>query len=62
MSFDQVKVFSATKARERVELGERITEWLRKNKVGEIVDCVVRQSSDHEFHCLTVILFINNGG
>jgi hypothetical protein len=57
MSFTGVKVFSATKAREREELGETITRWLRSNAALEIVDRVVTQSSDDEFHCLTIVLF-----
>ncbi len=55
--FTGVKVFSATKAKEREELGESITRWLRSNPALEIVDRVVKQSSDDEFHCLTIILF-----
>jgi hypothetical protein len=57
MSFTGVKVFSATKAREREELGETVTRWLRSNAGIEIVDRVVTQSSDDEFHCLTIVLF-----
>jgi hypothetical protein len=57
MSFTGLKVFSATKAREREELGETITRWMRSNAGLEIVDRVVTQSSDDEFHCLTIILF-----
>ncbi|HYG68207.1 MAG TPA: hypothetical protein VD838_11125 [Anaeromyxobacteraceae bacterium] len=57
MQFDGVKVFSATKAKEREELGETITRWLRSNADLEIVDQVVTQSSDNEFHCLSIILF-----
>ena len=57
MSFTGVKVFSATKARERDELGETVTRWLRSNSEIEIVDRVVTQSSDDEFHCLTIVLF-----
>jgi len=59
--FDLVKVFSATKARERVALGERVTEWLaeQRGKV-VVVDKVVSQSSDNEFHCLTITLFCSN--
>ncbi len=55
--FTGVKVFSATKAKEREELGETITRWLRSNADLEIVDRVVCQSSDNEFHCYTVVLF-----
>lgn len=57
MAFDGVKVFSATKAREREDLGEIITRWLRANQGIRIVDKVVTQSSDREFHCLTITLF-----
>ncbi len=57
MSFTGVKVFSATKAREREELGETVTRWIRSNAGIEIVDRVVTQSSDDEFHCLTIVLF-----
>ena len=58
MSFvSGVKVFSATKARERGRLGEEVTHWMRENKNAEIVDKIVTQSSDSEFHCLTITLF-----
>jgi hypothetical protein len=56
MQFTGVKVFSATKAKEREELGEAVTRWLRSNAV-EVVDRVVTQSSDDEFHCLTIVVF-----
>ena len=52
-----VKVFSATKARDRENLGESITSWIRGNPTKEIVDKIVTQSSDAEFHCLTITLF-----
>ena len=57
MTFTGVKVFSATKAKEREELGETITRWLRANPDLELVDRVVTQSSDDEFHCLTFVFF-----
>jgi hypothetical protein len=57
VTFTGVKVFSATKAREREELGETITRWLRANPDQEILDRVVSQSSDDEFHCLSIVLF-----
>ena len=57
MTFTGVKVFSATKAKEREELGETVTRWIRANPDLEIVDRVVTQSSDDEFHCLTVVFF-----
>jgi hypothetical protein len=55
--FTGVKVFSATKAKERDDLGEQVTRWLRANGDLEIVDRTVMQSSDNEFHCLSVVLF-----
>ncbi len=57
VQFTGVKVFSATKAKEREELGEMVTRWLRSNGDLEVVDRVVTQSSDDEFHCLTIVLF-----
>jgi len=57
-TFDQVKVFSATKAKDRGQLGETVTEWLRKQPRTEIVDKQILQSSDAEFHCLTIVLFL----
>jgi hypothetical protein len=57
VTFTGVKVFSATKAKEREELGETITRWLRANADLEIVDKVVSQSSDDEFHCLSIVFF-----
>ena len=54
---DGAKVFSATKARERSALGDDITKWLGENPDLQVVDKVVTQSSDSEFHCLTVTLF-----
>jgi hypothetical protein len=60
MHFNGVKVFSATKAKEREELGETITRWLRANPGFEIVDKVVSQSSDNEFHCLSVVFFYSD--
>ena len=55
--FTGVKVFSATKAKEREELSENVSRWLKSNADLEIVDRVVRQSSDNEFHCYSLSLF-----
>lgn len=52
-----VKVFSATKARDREMLGDRVTEWLASNPTLDILDKHVLLSSDTEFHCLTIVLF-----
>ena len=52
-----VKVFTATKAKDREALGEAITRWLEANPRARVVDKVVTQSSDSQFHCLTITLF-----
>jgi len=56
-AFTGVKIFSTTLARDREALSERITKWIRENPQLEIVDEVVTQSSDKEFHCLTLTFF-----
>lgn len=55
--FNAVKVFSTTLARDREQMGEVITRWLKDNAGIEIVDRTVTQSSDKEFHCLTITIF-----
>lgn len=55
-NFNGVKVFAATKYADRALLGEVVTDWLASNPV-EIIDKVVTQSSDSEFHCVTITLF-----
>jgi hypothetical protein len=62
MVMSGVKVFSATKARDREALGDVITQWLRDNPQARIVDKIVTQSSDREFHCLTITLFFAASG
>ncbi len=57
MAFTGVKVFSATKAKEREELGDKVTLWLAANPNCAVQEKVVTQSSDREFHCLTITLF-----
>jgi folate-dependent tRNA-U54 methylase TrmFO/GidA len=55
--FTGVKVFSTTLARDRDALSEKITTWLREHPDLEVVDKVVTQSSDKEFHCLSITFF-----
>jgi hypothetical protein len=57
VAFTGVKVFSTTLARDREVMGEQITRWLVGHPGLEIVDRLVTQSSDKEFHCLTITLF-----
>ena len=56
-AFNGVKVFSTTLARDRDALSDRINKWMKDNPDLEIVDQVVTQSSDKEFHCLSITLF-----
>ena len=55
--FTGMKIFSTTLARDREVMGDTITRWLHENPHLEIVDKIVTQSSDKEFHCLTITLF-----
>jgi hypothetical protein len=62
MTFDPyngVKVFSATKAGDRENLGEKVTAWMRAHPQCRIVNTTVAQSSDASFHCLSIVLFWN---
>jgi len=51
-----IKVFSATKARDRESLGEAVTTWLARNPDVRIVKTFVLLSSDSEFHCMSLVL------
>ena len=51
------KVFTATKAKDREELGAVLTRWIQDNPRAKILDKVVTQSSDNEFHCLSITIF-----
>lgn len=55
--YNGVKVFSATMVKDREALGERITDWIRSNPKLTIVNTVVTQSSDEQFHCLAITIF-----
>jgi len=55
--YDGVKVFSATLVRDRMDLGEKVTQWLRENPHVHVVSHEVTQSSDSSYHCITITLF-----
>jgi len=55
--FNGVKVFSATMAQERENLGEKVTSWIKEHQHCQIVDTIVTQSSDEAFHCLAITVF-----
>jgi 1,2-phenylacetyl-CoA epoxidase catalytic subunit len=50
------KVFSVTKARDREQVGDRISTWLETNPQLEIRQAFVRMSSDSAFHCWSLVL------
>lgn len=52
-----LKVFSATKARDREVLGEAITDWMQRHPEYDVFERIVTQSSDAEYHCLAITLF-----
>ena len=51
-----VKVFSATKRRDREEVGDRVTAWLRDHPKVDVFRAVVALTSDREFHCYSLVL------
>ena len=61
--FTGVKVFFATMIAQRQTLGETVTAWLenaRARRPGfEVVDIVVRQSSDDAYHCTSICVFFH---
>ena len=56
-TFDACKVFSATTRQDRENLGETITSWLARHPEIDVVDIVIRQSSDARFHCISCVVF-----
>ena len=52
-----LRVFSATRARDREVLGETITQWITAHPEYDLLECKVLQSSDSEFHCLSIVIF-----
>jgi hypothetical protein len=62
-AFTGVKVFCATMVAQRQTLGEAVTAWLedaRARRPGfQVVDIMIRQSSDKAFHCISILVFFN---
>jgi hypothetical protein len=57
-----LRVFSATRARDRDVLGDVVTSWIRCHPEYELLCKRVLQSSDRAFHCLTIVLVFRNNG
>lgn len=52
-----VKIFSATMVNERGQLGDKVTDWLRRHPEYEVREVFLTQSSDEAFHCIAITLF-----
>ena len=57
LTFNGVKVFSATMFAPREQLGESVTAWMAANPQLVVTEFVVTQSSDSQFHCLVITVF-----
>jgi hypothetical protein len=57
LTFNGVKVFSATMFAPREQLGETVTAWMAANSQLIVTEFVVTQSSDSQFHCVTITVF-----
>ena len=51
------QVFSATLAKDRERLGEEVTRWLDQHPDFELKERVTTQSSDQEYHCITITIW-----
>ena len=62
-AFNGIHVIAATMFQQRQTLGEQVTAWLEdaaKTRPGfQLIDIVVRQSSDDAYHCTSIIIFFN---
>lgn len=56
MSQPVVKTFSATMARDREALGDKVTDWLKEHPDLVVTEIRTMQSSDAEYHCLSIIV------
>jgi hypothetical protein len=50
------KVFSATKQRDRDDIGDRVAAWLQANPHLLVRETVVSLTSDSKFHCFSLVL------
>jgi folate-dependent tRNA-U54 methylase TrmFO/GidA len=60
--YSSVKVFSATRARDREDIGERVTAWLAEHPEVTVTEALVRQSSDASYHCISIVLLTAPAG
>ena len=57
LTFNGVKVFSATMVADRDQLGEKVTAWMANNSHLKVTDIIITQSSDEAFHCIAITVF-----
>ena len=57
VTFNGLKVFSATMMADREHLGEKVTAWIRDNPSAQLTDITVTQSSDEAYHCIAITVF-----
>ena len=57
LTFNGVKVFSATMFAPREQLGETVTAWMAANPQLTVTEFIVTQSSDSQFHCVAITVF-----
>jgi hypothetical protein len=55
--FNGVKVFTGATELQRKRLGDVVTDWLATHESLRIVDMCVMQTSDSEYHCVTITIF-----
>ncbi len=51
-----VKVFSATRSKDRESIGEQVTNWIAANPGTRVLKTFVALSSDDRFHCFSIVL------
>ena len=51
-----VKVFTATRHKERESLGDMVTRWIADNPGARVLKTFVTLSSDDRFHCMSIVL------
>jgi hypothetical protein len=51
-----VKVFSATRVKDREALGDVVTAWIARNPDVRVLKTFVMLSSDSAFHCMSIVL------
>ena len=61
VALNDVKVFVATDACERMELGETIMRWLADHPEVEIADVVVAESRHRSGACVSIAVFFFDG-